>query len=138
MTPILDFATALQATEAWVDDLAKRLGWHDRSHAWRALIATLHALRDCMGRDEAMYIGSELPALLRGFYYQGWHPRTPRTTRREAFLERIADGVHHDVTVDAEQVARAVMALLAARISPTELEAAKAATPTAIHNLWPS
>jgi uncharacterized protein (DUF2267 family) len=138
MTPILDFATALQATEAWVDDLAKRLDWHDRPRTWRALVSTLHALRDSMGRDEATYIGSELPALLRGFYYEGWHPRTPKTTRREAFLERILDGVHHDAAVDAEQVARAVMALLAARLSSAELEDAKAATPAAIHNLWPS
>jgi len=138
MTPILDFATALQATEAWVDDLAKRLDWHDRSRTWRALVSTLHALRDSMGRDEATYIGGELPALLRGFYYEGWRPRTAKTTKREAFLERILDGVHHDAAVDAEQVARAVMALLAARISSAELEDAKAATPAAIHNLWPS
>ncbi|MDR3466855.1 MAG: DUF2267 domain-containing protein [Xanthobacteraceae bacterium] len=137
MTPNLDFAIALQATEAWVDDLAKRLAWHDRSRAWRALIATLHALRDCLGRDEAVHVGTELPALLRGFYYEGWHPHTPRMTRRELFLERIVDGVHHDVTVDAEQVARAVTALLAARMSAPELEGARAATPAAIHNLWP-
>jgi uncharacterized protein (DUF2267 family) len=138
MTPSLDFATALQTTEAWVDDLAKRLAWHDRSRTWTALVATLHALRDCLGRDEAVYIGGELPALLRGFYYEGWHPHTPKTMKRDVFLDRIRDGVHHDVTVDAEQVARAVMALLTARMSAAERESARAATPVAIHNLWPA
>jgi uncharacterized protein (DUF2267 family) len=76
--------------------------------------------------------------LLRGLYYEGWHPRTRAAASRSAFLERILDGVHRDVAVDAEQVARAVMALLATRMPPAELEDAKAATPPALHNFWPS
>jgi uncharacterized protein (DUF2267 family) len=40
--------------------------------------------------------------------------------------------------VDAEQVARAVLALLAARLPAPELEDAKAVTPKELHNLWPS
>jgi uncharacterized protein (DUF2267 family) len=39
--------------------------------------------------------------------------------------------------VDAEQVARATLALLAARLPPAEVEDAKAATPKVLHNLWP-
>ncbi len=50
----------------------------------------------------------------------------------------IHDGVHRDPAVDAEQVARAVLALLAARLPAAEIEDAKAATPSALHNLWPS
>jgi uncharacterized protein (DUF2267 family) len=73
----------------------------------------LHALRDCLSRDEAVYVGTHLPALLRGLYYD-------------------------DPAVDAEQVARAVFALLAAHMPPAELEDAKAATPKPLHNLWPS
>jgi uncharacterized protein (DUF2267 family) len=57
---------------------------------------------------------------------------------RSAFLERIHDGVHRDPAVDAEQVARAVFALLAAHMPAAELEDAKAATPRPLHNLWPS
>jgi uncharacterized protein (DUF2267 family) len=40
--------------------------------------------------------------------------------------------------VDTEQVARAVFALLAARLPAAEIEAAKAATPSVLHSLWPS
>ena len=104
---------------------------------WHCL-RRLHALRDCLGRDEAVYVGAQLPPLLRGLYYEGWHPRTRGAASRSAFLERILDGVHRDVAVDAEQVARAVMALLATRMPAAELEDAKAATPPALHNLWPS
>jgi len=138
MTSILDLRSAVQATEAWVDDLMRCLGWHDRQRTFLALLATLHALRDCLGHDEAVYVGAQLPPLLRGLYYEGWHPRTRGTASRSAFLERILDGVHRDVAVDAEQVARAVMALLATRMPAAELEDAKAATPPALHNLWPS
>ena len=138
MTSILDLRSAVQATEAWVDDLMRCLGWHDRQRTYLALLATLHALRDSLGRDEAVYVGAQLPPLLRGLYYEGWHPRTRAAASRSAFLERILDGVHRDVAVDAEQVARAVMALLATRMPPAELEDAKAATPPALHNFWPS
>jgi len=137
MTSILDLGSAVQATETWVDDLMRCLGWHDRQRAYLALLATLHALRDCLGRDEAVYVGAQLPPLLRGLYYEGWHPRARGAASRSAFLERILDGVHRDVAVDAEEVARAVMALLATRMPAAELEDAKAATPPAIHNLWP-
>lgn len=133
-----DLDTAAPAAKDWVDALMRRLDWHDRERVYLVLIATLHALRDCLGRDEAVYIGAHLPALLRGLYYEGWHPEThPAARSRRAFLERIHDGVHRDPAVDAEQVARAVLALLAARLPAAEIEDAKAATPRDLHNLWP-
>jgi uncharacterized protein (DUF2267 family) len=77
--------------------------------------------------------------LLRGFYSTGWHPSARKvTTTRSAFLERIHDGVHRDPGIDPEQVARAVFALIAARLSAPEIEDVKAATPSELHNLWPS
>jgi uncharacterized protein (DUF2267 family) len=77
--------------------------------------------------------------LLRGFYYEGWHPagRHPLKSRN-AFIDRVHDGVHRDPGIDPEQVARAVFALLAAHLPAAELEDVKAATPKLIHNLWPS
>ena len=138
MTDDRDFNAAVRSAQEWVDELASRLGWHDRSRAYPALLATLHALRDCVSRDEVAYLGAQLPPLLRGFYYEGWHPgRHAPVRQREAFLERIRDGVHRDPAVDAEQVARATFALLAARLPPAEVEDAKAATPKVLHNLWP-
>jgi uncharacterized protein (DUF2267 family) len=139
MTTISDLNAAVPAAEEWVDDLMRRLGWHDRERVYLALLATLHALRDCLAQDEAIYIGAQLPALLRGFYYEGWHHNArPAARSRSAFLERIHDGIHRDPGVDTEQVARAVFALLAARLPAAEIEDAKAATPSVLHNLWPS
>ena len=139
MTAIHDLNAAVRATEDWIDDLMRRLGWHDRERVYTALLAALHALRDCVGRDEAVYLGAQLPPLLRGLYYEGWHPGARGSAKgRSAFLGRIHDGLHRDPGVDAELVARALFALLAERLPPAELEDAKAATPKPLHNLWPS
>jgi hypothetical protein len=56
MTATEDFNAAVGATEDWINDLVQRLGWRDREHAYRALIAALHAMRDCLARDEAIYL----------------------------------------------------------------------------------
>jgi len=139
MTTISDLNAAVTEAEDWVDDLMRRLGWQDRGRVYLALLATLHALRDCLARDEAVYIGAQLPTLLRGLYYEGWHPGArPAMRSRAAFLERIHDGVHRDPGIDTEQVARGVFALIAARLPAAEIEDAKAATPSVLHNLWPS
>jgi uncharacterized protein (DUF2267 family) len=58
--------------------------------------------------------------------------------KRDAFLARVHDGVRRDPAVDPEQVARAALALIAARLPAAEVEDAKAATPKELHNLWPS
>jgi len=139
MTIAQDFDAAVRGTEDWIEDLKQRLDWHDRERVYLALLTALHALRDCLGRDEAVHVGAHLPTLLRGLYYEGWHTSQKKTSAsRPAFLLRIHDGVHRDPAVDPEQVARAALALLAARLPAAELEDAKAATPPALHNLWPS
>jgi len=139
MREIQELSLAVKAADDWIEDFQRRLDWHDRERVYRALLAALHALRDTLMRDEAIYIGAQLPPLLRGFYYEGWHPGARRTGRsRTAFLERVHDGVHRDPGVDAEAVARALFAMLAARLPAAEVEDAKAATPAALHNLWPS
>ena len=130
---------AARATEDWIDDFVRRLGWRDRDRAYSALIAALHALRGCLQQDEVIYFGAQLPALLRGHYYEGWHPKSHLVAKsRSAFLERIHDSLHRDPGVDTEVVARTTFALLAARLPAAEVEDAKASTPHELHNLWPS
>jgi uncharacterized protein (DUF2267 family) len=142
MAAIRELGAALRATDDCVDDLMRRL-----CDASLGTITTVsislcsqHCMRcvDCLGQDEAVHV--HLPALLRGLFYEGWHSGGYRAAKtRHAFLaSRIHDGVHRDPGVDAEQVARAVLALLAARLPAPELEDAKAATPKELHNLWPS
>jgi len=140
MARIEQLDDAVPAAENWIGALLDRLAWRDRQKGFLALMATLHALRDYLPPDEAMYLGAQLPPLLRGFYYEGWHlaGRPLSIENRSEFLERIQDGVHRDPGIDAEVVARAVLALLAERLPAGELEDAKAATPRPLRTLWPS
>ena len=140
MANLQDLKKALPDTEAWLADLKQRLKWHDREKVYLAFMATLHALRDSLPRDVAVYLGVQLPVLLRGLYFEGWHPsaRVTRAKSRSAFIERIQEGVHRDPGIDAEEVASAVLALLAERLPAPELEDAKAATPTSLRMFWPS
>jgi uncharacterized protein (DUF2267 family) len=84
----------------------------------------LHALHDSLPRDEAGYLGVQLPVLLRGLYFEGWHPAShiPRAKTRSAFLERIQERMHRDPGIDAEQVAHAVFSLLAKRLPVGDCE----------------
>ncbi|MGX9576947.1 DUF2267 domain-containing protein [Mesorhizobium sp. f-mel] len=135
---IYDLDNALQATQNWIGDLARRLRWRERERVYQALITTLHALRDCLGREEAVYMGAHLPALLRGFYYEGWRPGRRAIGRsRNSFLDRIHEGLHRDPAVDPEEVARSVLGQFADRLRAAGVEDPKAATPCALHDLWP-
>lgn len=139
MAGLRDFESALAASEKWVEDLRSRLGWEHAEYADLALRGTLHALRDDLPTDEAIRLGSALPALLRGFYYEGWHPRHRPIGQksRETFFSRVHDGVHRDPGIDPERVSHAVFALLAERLPSADLEEIKAATPASLHGLWP-
>jgi len=138
MTPIAELEDAARSTEEWIEDLARRMGWRDRERVYLALVATLHALRDSLPAHEAVHLGDHLPMLLRGVYYEGWRlPKYSSFRSEDVFLERIREGVHRDPGVDAEPVAKAVLAQIAGRLPPAELEDVRAVTPKALRALWP-
>ena len=140
MTALPQLDLAAQSAAQWVDDLDRRLGWLDRDKVYLALVATLHALRDSLPPQEAVFLAQCLTPLVRGLYYEGWRmsrPSRPAKTR-DAFLERIRDGVHHDAGIDADEVGRAVLALVAAHMPAAEFENVKAATPKEMRAFWPA
>jgi len=73
-TGVAAFDSTIQTTNVWLHDIMERLGWQDRHRAYHALRAVLHALRDRLPVDQAAALGAQLPMLVRGFYYEGWHP----------------------------------------------------------------
>ncbi len=139
MTGIRALDTAIEATEEWISALMQRLGWQDREKVYLALLAALHALRDSLPRDEAGYLGVQLPVLLRGLYFEGWHPagHIPRAKTRSAFLERIQEGVHRDPGIDAEQVAHAVFSLLVRALAGGRARGCEGRHTQALRMFWP-
>lgn len=140
MTDIEEFDNAASVAQVWVSGAMNRLGWHDRRKAYLACLATLHALRDHLPFTEAIYLGAQLPAVLRGFYYDGWHPAgTPLPLdNREAFFERVENGVRRDPGIDVEPTVRAIFAYLAAFLPEGEQEELQAVLPRPLRALWPA
>ena len=126
-------------TNEWLNDLSTRVDWDDRQRSYRLLRSTLHALRDRLKPDEAVHLGAQLPMLVRGFYYDGWHPAgTPHRERhKEDFIARVESAFEQDPNEDPESLVRAVFALLNDRLSKGEVEKVKNNLPHQIKELWP-
>src|SRR4030088_1666737 len=116
------FDRTIHKTNIWLKDLMGMLECLDRHEAYRALRATLHALRDRITIEEVAQFAAQLPMLIRGFYYEGWDPTGKPLKERHVdhFLPRIEQELGPDA-IDSERVARAVFLLLANRISEGEI-----------------
>jgi uncharacterized protein (DUF2267 family) len=137
-TSLAPFESTLQTTNIWLNDVLERLGWGDHHRAYHALRAVLHALRDRLPVDQAAALAAQLPMLVRGFYYEGWHPhgKPVKERHKEDFLAHIAAAFRGDPEVDPEDVARAVFQVLAKHVTGGEIEAVKRSLPAEIRSLW--
>jgi uncharacterized protein (DUF2267 family) len=132
------FDTTVQATNVWLHDVMIRMGWIDREKAWRALRAVMHALRDRLAVNDAAHLAAQLPMLVRGMYYEGWHPADkPLKEHRADFLRRVREVFTFDLSADPERVIRAVFGTLEKHITPGEAEKVKAALPGDLRAFWP-
>jgi uncharacterized protein (DUF2267 family) len=133
------FDTTVHKTNSWLRELMEELAWDDRHRAYLALRATLHALRDRLTIDETAQLAAQLPMLIRGFYYEGWDPapKPPRVRHRDQFLADIEREFKSDPLLDAEQVARAVFAVMARRVTEGEIDDVKHVLPAELQDLWP-
>jgi len=114
------------------------LGWHDRSRTYRALEVVLHTLRDRLPLEGVAALGSQLPLLVRGIYYEGWSPsETPlQESEKEDFLSQIATAFRNDPEVDPERVARAVFKVLKRYATSGEIRNEGLIVPPGIRVLW--
>ncbi len=71
-TGLAVFDTTVQETNLWLKGIMEGLHTDDRHLAYLALRATLHALRDRLGPENAVHLAAQLPMLVRGLYYEGW------------------------------------------------------------------
>ncbi|TIY03674.1 MAG: DUF2267 domain-containing protein, partial [Mesorhizobium sp.] len=76
--------------------------------------AVLHALRDRMQPDLAAHLGSQLPILVRGAYYDQYQPsKTPEKLRSlDEFLAKIKAELEFTRPVDSNDAFRVVSKVL--------------------------
>jgi uncharacterized protein (DUF2267 family) len=139
-TGLSTFDETVQLSNQWLNELMRAVNWDDKYRAYRLLRATLHALRDRLTAHEAVQFGAQLPMLIRGLYYDGWHMREKPLSERtkSAFLGHIEAAFKQDPNEDPETLVRAVFNLLARKLSPGEIDDVKHVLPEEVRALWPS
>ena len=137
---LMPFSSTVQTTNTWLHDIQERLGWREDNHrAYHALRVVLHALRDRLTVEQAAALAAQLPMLVRGFYYEGWHPhgKPVKERHREEFLAHVAAAFRDELDVDPEQVTRAVFEVLAEHVSAGEIQSLKHDLPAELRSLFP-
>jgi uncharacterized protein (DUF2267 family) len=139
-TGLSTFDETVQLSNMWLNELMRAVNWDDKPRTYRLLRATLHALRDRLMAHEAVQFGAQLPMLIRGLYYDGWHMRdaAPSERTKSAFLSHIEVAFKQDPNADTEQLVREVFKLLARKISSGEIDDVKVMLPPEVRALWPS
>ncbi|ACO80737.1 hypothetical protein AvCA_46310 [Azotobacter vinelandii CA] len=129
---------SVQQTSIWLDEVTELLETDDKETAYQALRAVLMCVRDRIGVDNAAHLAAQLPVLIRGVFYDGFHPAAEpsRERTREAFLTKIHGSVTN-LGVDSEKAARAVLEVMARHIDPHETEKVAGMFPAELRDLWP-
>jgi uncharacterized protein (DUF2267 family) len=112
----------VQETNIWLKAIAEQLHFHDRHHAYNALRAVLHALRDRLPPEVAVHLGAQLPMLVRGIYYEGWHMAGKPTKGRsvQEFASHVQEGLPKQFPIDPVTVTRGVVEILWEKLDPGE------------------
>jgi len=131
------FDKTLQTTNTWLDEVMERLGT-DRQVAWHALGAVLRAVRDRLPVELAAHLGAQLPLLVRGTYYDQWHPaaQPERTRTLQDFLARVESGLHGTRPLDVREATRAVLYTLTHHVDPGQVAKVVEALPEEVRALW--
>lgn len=132
------FDKTLQSTHIWLDDIMEVVG-PDRQVAWHALGAVLRTLRDRLPLGLAAHLGSQLPILIRGIYYDQWEPgKEPDKSRElEEFLEHVSEKLENIRPINVNDATRAVFHALSCHISRGQTVKVREALPEDIRRLWP-
>jgi uncharacterized protein (DUF2267 family) len=129
----------IQETNIWLKALAEELHFEDRHHAYNALRAVLHALRDRLTPETAVHLGAQLPMLVRGLYYEGWHmagkPTKDHSTQE--FADHVLEQLPPQFRIDPLYVARGVFKILWERLDPGESAKVIDHLPLQLRALWP-
>ena len=136
-TPILE--TSLQHGHEWLHDIENELGFENERAAYAALRATLHALRDRLPVELVAHFGAGLPILVRGIYYEGWHPSTARlkAARDKDISELMRVELRgHDELQNVEQVAAKVMRVIDQHMDPGQVDHIFDAWPKQVRDIW--
>jgi uncharacterized protein (DUF2267 family) len=117
------FAHTVAETEAWLDEVQRAAGFAHERQAYAALRAVLHTVRDHLAIADAARFAAQLPTLLRGLFFDGWHPGGgPDSPSRNTFLDTVRDRLAGQPDVAPDHAVRAVLAVVGGRLGQKAVE----------------
>lgn len=133
------FDHTVQEANIWLKAIAEQLHFDDRRHAYSALRATLHALRDRLTPESAVHFGAQLPMVVRGLYFEGWRiagkPTDDHTVNE--FSDHVASELPPGFEMDAVTVARGVFEVIFKELDPGEVAKIIEQLPVPLRGLLP-
>jgi uncharacterized protein (DUF2267 family) len=131
------FDASVRESRDWVQDVMAATGL-DEAGALTALRAVMQAIRDEMTVRQSSHFASEMPALVRGFFFEGWDAgRPPRVTHSvQHFIEHVCAQFADRGEGECAGIVRAVFGVLERRI-PDAAERVKRMLPRELRGLWP-
>ncbi|MBH5397007.1 DUF2267 domain-containing protein [Bradyrhizobium sp. CNPSo 4010] len=131
------FDKTAQTTHLWLNEISEEIGLDDQQ-SWRVTAAVLRAIRDRLPVELAAHLGSQLPLLVRGAYYDQFRPSAmpSRVRSLEEFLQLIAEELKFGRPVDTEDAARAVFNVLSRHLTAGQIEKVREALPEEVRAIW--
>jgi uncharacterized protein (DUF2267 family) len=132
------FDKTLQTTNIWLDEIMAELG-PDRHLAWHVLGAVLRGLRDRLPTPLVAHLGSQLPILVRGAYYDQWTPRDkPLELRSRAeFCDHVGQGLWNARPVNVEAAVQVVFRTISNHVTEGQVRKVRDSLPKDLVTLWP-
>jgi len=133
------FDTTIHKSNVWLNDVMTELGVRDRHLAYAALRAALHALRDRLPLEIVVHFAAQLPMLIRGLFFEGWHPgRKPSRMHLVDFLDSIDAHLNVIGTLpESDVIAGAVFMTVSKHVTHGLVVDIERALPEELRALWP-
>lgn len=130
----------IQQTNLWLKRLVEEHHFGDRHQAYNALRAVLQVLRDQLTPEQALHLSAQLPILVRGIYFEGWHVGIERSNTRsvEEFAQHLTGRLPHQFPRDPKTTAEAVFDLLWKELDPGLAAKLIDELPIPLRSLWPA
>lgn len=132
------FDQTLRTTNIWLDEVLTELG-PDRQLAWQILGAVLRGLRDQLPIMLVAHLGSQLPTLIRGTYYDQWTPRDkPLELRsRDDFLHHVRQSLGNTRPFNVGEAVQVVFRTISKHVTEGQVEKIRAYLPRDLATTWP-
>lgn len=137
MTYPSGITASLQKTQTWLNGIGERLAARDQEAGYHATRAVLQTLRDRLPVTECNDLAAQLPMILRGLYFEGWHPASvPQKFDGTAFIDQVQQRLPANSDVDPMEAIAAVSAQLRDNVTPGELNEALNMLPGDVRSLF--